>query len=87
VRLIEASSNYWIQRGHLAEGYFWAEKYLEACQQHNETSLDIVGRVLSWAGTLAYFQADLPAMRRHVDTLLPLATERQDKGHIAVALF
>ncbi|HET6770221.1 MAG TPA: tetratricopeptide repeat protein [Actinomycetota bacterium] len=73
---------FWQQRGHLAEGRTRTEELL----RHPSAQPRTAGRfkALSGAGSLAYWQNDYDATRRHYPEALEIARELNDRPAIAL---
>jgi tetratricopeptide (TPR) repeat protein len=78
---------YWIVRGQPKEGRLWVEQYLDRYRQQEIISNEVLRELLRWAAVLAYFQANMAAMRQHADELNLLGDVQHDPVSKAYALF
>ena len=82
-----ALRGYWIVRGRLSDGQFWAEQYLQATQRDADVTLGVARELHRWASLFAFLRDDLTLMRAHAQTLLALAEQQHDPASRALGLF
>ncbi len=84
-RLCDALWRFWQMRGHLTEGRERAETALRMPAQADDRARH--ARLLSTAGSLAYWQADWPAARAYYGAALELEQRGGDARRIADAMY
>ena len=85
LRLVGALWRFWHFHGHLAEGRRWAEEVLAMPASAPRTPDR--AKALIALGGLAYWQEDLPAMRRAYEEALAIARDLDDRPAIAEGLY
>jgi predicted ATPase/Fe-S-cluster formation regulator IscX/YfhJ len=78
---------YWIVRGHLSDGQFWVEQYLQVSQQEAAFTLRILRELRRFASLFAILRGELSAMRAQAQALLALAEQQRDPASRALGLF
>lgn len=83
--MVAASSiqRFWLFRGQLGVGRAWLDRLLAVPGERTEAR----ARAHAAAGSLAYWQADLPNTMRHYDEALAIYRELGDRAGIARALY
>jgi len=84
LRLCAALHNFWLFRGHVAEGREWCTRIL-ATEVAPARTLEYA-KALHTAGTLAYFQSDYRSARALLEDSLAICRERGDREGIARSL-
>jgi tetratricopeptide (TPR) repeat protein len=81
MRLVGALWRFWHLRGYLAEGRRWADDVLALPKAERRTALR--AKAVSAAGSLAYWQNDLPPVRRAYEEALAIYRELGDASGVA----
>jgi tetratricopeptide (TPR) repeat protein len=85
VRLMAPVWRFWQLRGHLVEGRRWAEAVLALPGASGRTVLRARG--LTALGGLAYWQQDVPAIRRAYEEALAISRELGDEPAVAEGIY
>lgn len=85
LRLVGSLWRYWHLRGHLAEGRRWAEEVLGLPGSSRRDAER--ARALTALGGLAYWQEDLPVVRRTYEEALAIARELGDRSAEAEGIY